>query len=57
MATHQDLIIEQFTKQVVPFATAPGIKDEDALKLVVEFTGTGPNDTVLRVALTCYSSK
>jgi SAM-dependent methyltransferase len=50
MATHQDLILDQFTKQVVPFATAPGIKDEDALKLVVGFTGAGPNDTVLDVA-------
>jgi SAM-dependent methyltransferase len=50
MATHHDLILDQFTKQVVPFATAPGIKDEEALKLVVEFTGTGPHDAVLDVA-------
>lgn len=49
VATHQDLILDQFTKQVVPFATAPGIKDEEALKLVVDFTGVGPNDTVLEV--------
>jgi len=47
--THQDLILDQFTKQVVPFATAPGIKDEDALKLVVDFTGTKPDDTLLDV--------
>ena len=50
MPTHQDLILDQFTKQVVPFATAPGIKDEDALKLVVDFTGTKPDDTLLDVA-------
>ncbi len=50
MSTHQDLILDQFTKQAVPFATAPGIKDEEALKLVVEFTGAGPEDTVLDVA-------
>ena len=50
MSTHQDLILDQFTKQAVPFATAPGIQDEEALKLVVEFTGAGPNDTVLDVA-------
>ena len=25
MPTHQDLILDQFTKQAVPFATAPGI--------------------------------
>jgi len=48
--THQDLILDQFTKQAVPFAAAAGIKDEEALKLVVDFTGAGPNDTVLDVA-------
>ncbi|HEV8717453.1 MAG TPA: methyltransferase domain-containing protein [Candidatus Binatia bacterium] len=50
MSTHQDLIRDQFTKQAIPFATAPGIKDEEALKLVVDFTGAGPQDTVLDVA-------
>jgi SAM-dependent methyltransferase len=50
MSTHQDLILDQFTKQVIPFATAPGIKDEEVLKLVVECTGASPNDTVLDVA-------
>jgi ubiquinone/menaquinone biosynthesis C-methylase UbiE len=50
MSTHQDLIRDQFTKQAIPFATAPGIKDEEALKLLIEFTGAGPNDTVLDVA-------
>lgn len=48
--THQDLILDQFTKQATPFATAPGIKDEEALKLLVEFSGAGPHDTVLDVA-------
>jgi ubiquinone/menaquinone biosynthesis C-methylase UbiE len=50
MSTHKDLILDQFTKQAVPFATAPGIQDEEALKLIVDFTGAGPNDTVLDVA-------
>ncbi|NOT57836.1 MAG: methyltransferase type 11, partial [Deltaproteobacteria bacterium] len=50
MPTHHELILDQFTKQAVPFATAPGIKDEEALRLVVEFTGAGPHDTVLDVA-------
>jgi ubiquinone/menaquinone biosynthesis C-methylase UbiE len=50
MSTHQDLILDQFTKQAVPFATAPGIKDEEALKLIIEFTDAGSNDTVLDVA-------
>ncbi|HET7343019.1 MAG TPA: methyltransferase domain-containing protein [Methylomirabilota bacterium] len=48
--THSDLILDQFTRQAVPFATAPSIKDEAALRLVVEFSGAGPDDTVLDVA-------
>lgn len=50
MSTHQELILDQFTKQAIPFATAPGIKDEEALKLLVEFSGAGADDTVLDVA-------
>ena len=50
MADHRDLILDQFTRQAGPFATAPGIKDEAALRLVVEFTGAGPEDRVLDVA-------
>lgn len=50
MSTHNELILDQFTKQAIPFATAAGIKDEDALKLVVDFSGAGPTDTVLDVA-------
>ena len=48
--SHQDLIRDQFTRQAIPFATAPGIKDEEALRLLVDFTGAGPDDTVLDVA-------
>ncbi len=47
---HFDLILDQFTRQAVPFSTAPPIKDEAALKLVVDFSGAGPDDTVLDVA-------
>ena len=47
---HSELILDQFTRQAVPFATAPSIKDEAALKLVVEFSGAGPADTTLDVA-------
>ncbi len=50
MTTHRDAILDQFTRQAVPFATAPGIKDETALTLVIEFSGAGPNDAVLDVA-------
>jgi SAM-dependent methyltransferase len=55
---HRELILDQFTRQAVPFSTAPGIKDEEALRLVVEFSGVAAADTVLDVAcgpglLTC----
>jgi len=48
--SHRDLILDQFSRQAVPFSTAPGIKDEQALRQIVEFTGAGPQDTVLDVA-------
>jgi SAM-dependent methyltransferase len=49
-AEHRDLIVDQFSRQAVPFSTAPSIKDEAALKLLIEFSGAGPTDTVLDVA-------
>jgi len=50
MTTHKDSILDQFTRQAVPFSTASAIKDEAALRLIVEFSGAGPDDTVLDVA-------
>jgi SAM-dependent methyltransferase len=50
MPDHRDAIVDQFTRQAVPFSTAPGIKDEQALRLLIEFTGAGPDDTLLDVA-------
>jgi SAM-dependent methyltransferase len=47
---HREAILDQFTRQAVPFATAPSIRDEAALRLVVDFSGAGPDDTVLDVA-------
>src|SRR6266404_3502721 len=47
---HQHEILDQFTRQATPFATAPGIRDETALRLIVERSGAGPDDTVLDVA-------
>src|SRR6185369_3226815 len=47
---HQNEILDQFTRQATPFATAPGIRDEAALRLIVECSGAGPEDTVLDVA-------
>ena len=48
--SHQDLILDQFTRQAAPFSTAKTIADESALRLLVEFSGAGPEDTVLDVA-------
>src|SRR5689334_6772480 len=50
MSTHGDRIVDQFTRQAVPFSTAPGIKSEAALGLLVEASGAGADDTVLDVA-------
>jgi SAM-dependent methyltransferase len=47
---HREAILDQFTRQAIPFSTAPGITDEQALSLVVELAGAGPGDTVLDVA-------
>jgi ubiquinone/menaquinone biosynthesis C-methylase UbiE len=47
---HRDQILDQFTRQAVPFSTSPAVRDEQALRLVVEFSGAGPEDTVLDVA-------
>jgi SAM-dependent methyltransferase len=48
--SRRDMILDQFSRQAVPFSTAPGIMDEQALRQIVEFAGAGPQDTVLDVA-------
>lgn len=50
MNDHDARIIDQFTQQAVPFSSAPGIKNEAALKLLVETSGATSADTVLDVA-------
>jgi ubiquinone/menaquinone biosynthesis C-methylase UbiE len=50
MASHRDRILDQFSQQAVPFSTAGPIRDEKALRLLVEATGAGAHDTVLDVA-------
>jgi len=50
MSAHRDLIVEQFTKQAVPFSTAPGVRDEEALRALVEFAGAQGDDIALDVA-------
>jgi SAM-dependent methyltransferase len=48
--SHQSRILDQFTRQAVPFSTAPAIRNEEALNRIVQWAGAGPEDTVLDVA-------
>jgi ubiquinone/menaquinone biosynthesis C-methylase UbiE len=50
VATHQDLILDQFTRQATVFSTAPAITDDDALRMIVEAARPGPADRLLDVA-------
>jgi len=47
---HREQILDQFTRQAVPFTSAPSIAAAAALTLIVEWSGAGPEDTVLDVA-------
>jgi SAM-dependent methyltransferase len=50
MTSNADIVVDQFTRQAAPFANSAAMRDEDALRLLVEFSGVAPNDTVLDVA-------
>jgi ubiquinone/menaquinone biosynthesis C-methylase UbiE len=50
MTSNADIVIDQFTRQATPFANSAAMRDEDALRLLVEFSGAGGADTVLDVA-------
>jgi ubiquinone/menaquinone biosynthesis C-methylase UbiE len=50
MDRHRQEIIEQFTKQAIPFSEAQPVKDEAVLRMTVEFVGVRPTDLVLDVA-------
>ncbi len=47
---HQDLILDQFTRQATVFSTAPAITDEDALRMIVDAARPTPDDRLLDVA-------
>jgi SAM-dependent methyltransferase len=49
-ASHQGLILDQFTRQATLFSTAAPITNADALRMIVEAARPGPDDTVLDVA-------
>ena len=47
--SHRDRILDQFTRQAVPFAGAAPIRDQAALDRVVQAAAAGAQDTVLDV--------
>lgn len=47
---HREKILDQFTRQAVPFSSAPAIRNQEALNRIVELAGAGIDDTVLDVA-------
>jgi ubiquinone/menaquinone biosynthesis C-methylase UbiE len=49
-SAHQDLILDQFTRQATPFSTADTITDAGALRMIVDAAGPAPGDRVLDVA-------
>jgi len=50
MTSNAETVVDQFTRQATPFANSAAMRDEEALRLLVEFSGAGPDDTVLDVA-------
>ena len=49
-ANHQELILDQFTRQATVFSTAPAITDEEALGMVTRAARPAPADRLLDVA-------
>jgi SAM-dependent methyltransferase len=49
-SSHDSRILDQFTRQAVPFSTAAAIRNEEALNRIVQWAGAGPEDAVLDVA-------
>ena len=50
MESHRQQILDQFTRQALPFATSPGIRSEETLHLILELTNADSADTTLDVA-------
>src|SRR5690348_4774813 len=50
MTSHTDVVVDQFTRQATPFANSAAMRDEEALRLLVAFSGATADDTVLDVA-------
>ncbi len=50
MTTHQESIIDQFTRQAIPFTQLYAHSNQESLDLLVEMAGASDRDTVLDVA-------
>jgi SAM-dependent methyltransferase len=50
MTSNADIVLDQFTRQAPSFASSAAMRDEEALRLLVEFSGATAADTVLDVA-------
>jgi ubiquinone/menaquinone biosynthesis C-methylase UbiE len=50
MKSQRERIVEQFSRQAVPFSTAASMRNEQALQLLVQASHAGPEDAVLDVA-------
>jgi SAM-dependent methyltransferase len=50
MNQHTERILDQFTRQAIPFATSPSMSNEETLRMLVDFSGVAGADTVLDVA-------
>jgi ubiquinone/menaquinone biosynthesis C-methylase UbiE len=50
MGSHEDRILDQFTRQAVPFSEAQAIRNQEALDFIVRMAEAGPADTSLDVA-------
>jgi ubiquinone/menaquinone biosynthesis C-methylase UbiE len=48
--SHHDRILDQFSRQAMPFSTAAPITDVNALRMIVEAAAPKPSDTLLDVA-------
>jgi ubiquinone/menaquinone biosynthesis C-methylase UbiE len=49
-SNHQDLILDQFTRQATPFSTANTITDANALRMIIEAAKPEPHHKLLDVA-------
>jgi ubiquinone/menaquinone biosynthesis C-methylase UbiE len=50
MPDYYETVLQQFTQQAAGFAASPEMNNDEALRLLVGFSGAGRDDTVLDVA-------